>query len=127
MNIKLSQIIDFPLFYQQIKDQKMPIQTIYKLSQLKRELDFHINFYKENLSRIVFKYSARDESGAPIEPEDGIGFLIQKQNEKECLKEIQELQNLEITVPDVVFSFSEFEELKISLEAWEIISIFTKN
>ena len=126
MILKLSQAIALPSFCQTIQNTKLPIRTTYKLSQLKRELEFHINFYWENLQKIMQEYADTDENGNIKTTEDGAGILIRQEFIQECTQKVNDLSNLTIEIPDIYFSISDFDNLEISMQAFEAILPFIK-
>ena len=126
MVILLSEIINFPIFYESVKNIKLPIKISYKLSQLKRELEFHIDIYKKTLHQIILEYSEKDENGEILQDKDGNGFLIPQTQVEECSKKIQELLNLKIEIKDYKFNLSDFEGAELSAEALEAGLVFIK-
>lgn len=126
MTIFLSNIINFPIFYEQVRRAKLPIRTAYKLSRLNQELNFHINFYKENLQSIIVEYAEKDKEGNLLKTQDGQGIKIRANTNEECSRKIQELLNLKIEIPDCFFKIEDFEKVELTVEALEAGSIFIK-
>lgn len=126
MTIILSEIINFPLFYNQVKESRLPIRTAYKLSQLKKEIDFHLNFYRENLYSIISEYGVKDEQGQLQKTFSGDGFQIRPEFRDLCSKEIEELLNLRIELPEIYFKLEEFDGIELTVEALECGTIFIK-
>lgn len=127
MTITLVQAANLFNFFREIQNLKLPIRTAYKISQLKKELDFHINFYLENLNKITLEYAQIDENGAPCFSGDGQGVLIKTENIQECTKKIEELGNLTVELSDTAsFTLSDFNEIELTLQSFEALLPFIK-
>ena len=66
-------------------------------------------------------YGEFDENGQIIQIENGNGVKIKSGSEVECAGAIRELENLEVTLPDITFELDEFDNIELTPE--EIISI----
>lgn len=126
MIVSLSKIVNFPTFYGQVRSTKIPIKTAYKLSLLNRELNFHINFYKEKMYGILQEYGEVDSNGQWLETEDKSGIKIQAKRSEECAQKIQELLLFEVEISDIYFEIDEFADIEITPEALEAGMIFIK-
>jgi hypothetical protein len=121
MTIKLIEVTDFSTFYNSVKNQKLSIKTAYKLTILAKSLDTQLQFYREKLQEIIREYAAFDENGQPITIENGQGIKLREGADLDCAKAMAELQNMEVTIPDIKFSLDEFD--KVELTAAEMTSI----
>ena len=63
MQVQLKQLLNFTAFFEEIKNEKLPLRTAYKLSQLNREIQTHEEFYREKLNAIISQYGEYDEGG----------------------------------------------------------------
>ena len=124
MQIQLKQLLNFSQFFEEIKNEKLPLRTAYKLSQLNREIQTHEEFYREKLNSIISQYGEYDEGGNPIFTEDGRGVRLRPGTEQQCYSEIRELDNFEITLPNLTFSFNDFPNIELTLTQMEILFPF---
>ena len=122
--MKIMDLLSFSNFYNQIKNEKINFQLAYKIEKLKREVDFHLNFYEENLNSLILQYADKEEDGELKKTNDGQGIAIQKGKEKECEEKINELINLEIEKPNISFSLDEFNSIQLSIENLKAIMPF---
>lgn len=100
-----------------IKNIKMPIKTAYKLSKLQRAIEEEMTFSQEEYKKIVDEYAERDETGNyKFLDEAKSNIQIKANCFKEAEQKMNELQNLEIELPGISFSFSEFENIEITPE-----------
>ena len=114
MTIKLIEVTDFSTFYNSVKNQKLSIKTAYKLTLLAKSLDTQLQFYREKLQEIIREYAAFDENGQPITIENGQGIKLRDGVDMDCARAMAELQNMEVTIPDIKFSLDEFANVELT-------------
>lgn len=116
MQVKFTNITNFNIFYDAIKGAKLPIKTSYNLAKLARAIEEEVQFYREKFRELIFEYAELDENGSPIFLEGGEGVRLKTGSEEECGRKINELQNMEVELPDIKFSFDEFEGVELTLD-----------
>lgn len=116
MQVKFTNITNFNTFYDAIKGAKLPIKTSYNLAKLARAIEEEVQFYREKFRELIFEYAELDENGSPIFLEGGEGVRLKTGSEEECGRKINELQNMEVELPDIKFSFDEFEGVELTLD-----------
>ena len=119
MKIAIAKIIGFQQIYPQIRTKTTAIKTMYKISKLFEAVDKETKFYYEELRKIVSNYGEKDENGELIPTNDGLGVKIKKECIADCQKEINELNLLEVNLPDIAFTIEELEPLDLSFEDFE--------
>lgn len=124
MNITIQSILNFSTFYEIMRTQKLPIKIAYKLSQLNKAITSELEFYREKFQEIVWNYGEIDENGQLVPTEDGAGIKIKPGTESECYSAIQELQDLEITLPDIKFTLEDFSNIELTMTEIEPILPF---
>jgi hypothetical protein len=126
MQIKISNILEFPSFFEKVKVQKIPFKTSYKLVTLAREIEKHYNFYLEEFNKLVNEYGETDENGNLVPITNGNGVRILPGKLMECQIKLEELRSLEVDLPDVTFLPEEFESIELSpMEVNAIIPFIT--
>lgn len=126
MQIQLKDLLNFSSFFEEIKHEKLPLRTLYKLSLISKEVHVHEEFYKERLNSIAMNYGKYDASGRPMLTADGQGLCLQEGKEQQCYSEMAELENFEVTLPDITFSFEDFPDGILTLSQMEILLPFFK-
>lgn len=116
MQLKMQDILNFSDFYNSVKTQKITMKTAYRLAQLAKAIETELQFYREKLQAIIAEYGEKDENGQPIPTEDGGGIKLRPGSEQECVAAMQELQELEITLPDIKFNIEDFGSIELSVE-----------
>lgn len=124
MTLQMSNIINFNTFYNEVRNSKLPLKTAFKLSNLTRAIDEQLTFYREKLQEILREYGEFDENGNIITINNGNGIKVKEGTEVECMTKINELQALEVELPDIKFSLDDFGNIELTVEIFNIITPF---
>lgn len=100
------------------------ISTQYKLLKIKKILDEEIEIYNEQIMSLN-AFFERDNEGNFIQNQNG--FKIKEEFLEECQKKINELNNSQISLPDIYFSLDELEPLSLTLNELELLEPFIKD
>lgn len=114
-------------FYETIKNQKLSMKTAYKLAQLNKAAQEENNFFQEKLQTIIAEYGEINEAGQPIPTEDGRGIKLKPGTEPDCYTAMQELYELEVALPDILFDIEEFSNVELSADEIGAIIPFIKD
>jgi hypothetical protein len=114
MTLKMYQIVDFPIFFEKVKNQKMSFKTSYRLTLLANKVQEHIDYYQEQFRNIIMQYSKKDEIGNPLPTEDGQGVLLKEETMNEAYAKLGELRELDVELPDAKFSPEDFGDVELS-------------
>ena len=126
MQVKMQDILGYLTFYEAAKDQKIPLKTAYKLAQLSKAIEGEVGFYQEKLRAIIKEYGQLDEEGNPILTEEGTGVKLRAGVEEECYNAMNELQEIEVTLPDVKITADELENMQLTIIEMNYIIPFLK-
>ena len=124
MTLKMYQIIDFPAFFEKVKNQKMSFKTSYRLTLLATEIQKHIDYYQEQFRNLLLEYSKKDENGNPVPTEDGQGVLLVEETTNEAYAKLNELRELDVELPDTKFSPEDFGGVELSPAEMTIVMPF---
>ena len=102
------------------------IQKIENLILSLSKEKFNIEIYQEQIQINCEPFLEKDENGIPKVNESG-GYKIKKDKITECFSLMNKMNNLEVQLPDLFFSFDELEELDLTLEQLETLEPFIKN
>ena len=115
MKLKMQSVLGFATFYEAVGNGKLPIKTAYKLNKLTKAIDSEITFYREKLQAIINEFAELDEKGNPIPTEDGNGVKLRPESEADCYAAVCELQDIEVELPDITFTFDEFDNTQLTM------------
>lgn len=125
MYLKYEEIGGFLGVYQNIKKQKLPFKTSYKLTKIHSILTPEFDFFKEELNKLIEEFAKRDENGEMVAAEGGI--KIQEGREKEFEVKVEELTSLSVEVQFPLIAAEELEMLDFSVEEMEPLMIFIED
>nr|DAG74444.1 MAG TPA: Protein of unknown function (DUF1617) [Caudoviricetes sp.] len=114
MKITIYQLISTLEIEKDLSTQKLPIQVAYNLSKIFARAHDELKFYQEKFKEILKQYGEKNDKGELVFLEND-SISIQKDKIDECQKEILDLQNLEIEMPDYTISLKSLDSIKISL------------
>ena len=114
MTLKMYELIDFPTFFEKVKNQPLSFKTSYRLTLLATEIEKHINFYQENFRNLLTTYGQKDENGELVRTEDGQGIKLIEDKITECNTKIVELRELDVELPDIKFDIEEFGDVVLT-------------
>jgi hypothetical protein len=112
--MKMYEILELPKFYESIKDTKLPLKTTYKFTKLLKQAEEELTFYQTRFREIIEAYGVK-ENGQYKMTADGSSVVIVSGKEDECNKEIYELRNLDIEIPNIKFSIDELSALDVTI------------
>ena len=126
MKLKMNQIIEFQMFYNNIKNTKLPLKTAYKLNKLFIQINEELSFYQQKFTEIINEFGKRDENGELIYSSDRTSIEIMDGRRLECQQKIEELQNLEVNIQGIEFTTDELESLNLTISEVECLMPFIK-
>lgn len=125
MELKLKTLPQYKDLYEAF--QNAPLKISFNFLKIFGKIDGLIDFYNKKLNEILFKYAEQKEDGTLVLTDDGAGIKIRKDCLVECKKEIDELNELTVTVPDVKFKLKDFEQMNLSLNELNLLMPFIED
>ena len=90
MKLKMNQIIEIQMFYNNIKNTKLPLKTAYKLNKLFIQINEELSFYQQKFTEIINEFGKRDENGELMYSSDKTSIEIMDGRRLECQQKIEE-------------------------------------
>ena len=100
--------------FAQIGQTKISSKLAYKIMRFCKSIAADEEFYNNKRNEIINEYAVRDENGAIVQSDDGVVNIIQDKI-TEANAALMELNGVEVEAPNIKFSLSELEELKLSV------------
>lgn len=116
MLVKMNEILNFATFYGVVRNQTLSIKTAYKLNRLARAIDVEVKFYQEKFQEILNEYGEKDENGQFIYINNGKQIKLREGMAQTCYAAINDLQQLEVELPDTKFSIDEFANIELTVD-----------
>jgi len=104
---------------------KLSPKIAYKLLKFIKALEFDENFFNSKLREIVNEYAEKDEKGKLRADEKG-NIVVSEDKQEAFKKAIDELNDIEVTTPDIKFTLDELQGLTLSVVDMSIIEDFIK-
>ena len=126
MKIHLNQAVLSYTTIMNLKDEKIPLRTAYKINSLINTLEKEVEFYNQKLNMIIQENALFDENNQYIFTEDKSGIKIKEDRLEDCKQAMEELDQLEIEIEDTYFSIEELDNLTISISEMKNLMPFIK-
>lgn len=110
---------------ERIKTMSFSVQTQYKFLKIRKTIKEETDLYDEQRKFLIENYAEKDEEGHFVILEDG-GLKIKTNCLEECSTKIKEINEFQVTFPDIYFSLDELEPLGLTLGELELLEPFIK-
>ena len=124
MLIKRSKLEPLIQILIKLSSQQFSIQTQYKFLKLEQSLHTEWEIYQKQRAGLQ-QYFEKDEKGNPIILEDG-GVKIDMSKYDELKQAIEEIESIDIQIPDIYFSLDELSDLGLTLGELSVLETFIK-
>lgn len=129
MKITLKQIRDYTSVMNDFYQEKLPLSCTYKLAKINSIIEKDLEFYKDELRKIIAECAQRDDDGNLKMTEDQMQVLLDPDKTNECLDSIKTLEDMEIDIEceKYLLDINEFgTEKQISMEQLNALIPFFK-
>lgn len=123
MKITYSQALSFKRFAKTIEQHKFPLRTAFRISVIRRGVETNLNFYFEELAKLLDEYAIKDENGN-FEVDEHGNYKIVPDKISECNEKINALLNFEFEIEASKLEISDLESLELSVEELSAIYPF---
>lgn len=124
--MKIYNLLKFQEIYQILNDIQFPINTTYKISRIKKYAEEELQFYFQQLQKIIEEYGEKDENGKYILSDEQSSIKIQPTKISECTVKLHELEQLEIPDIDIKLSIDELNNINMTPSDFESLLPFIK-
>lgn len=124
--MKIYNLLKFQEIYQILNDIQFPINTTYKISRIKKYAEEELQFYFQQLQKIIEEYGEKDENGKYILSDEQSSIKIQPTKISECTAKLHELEQLEIPDIDIKLSIDELNNINMTPSDFESLLPFIK-
>ena len=124
--MKLTSIEKLYTLLKSFSETPMPIHLAYKITKLLPSVETDYSFYLEKTREIIIKYAKKDDQGNPIPDENG-NVSLETENISLAEKELLELSDIEIDLPNITFSLDELESLTMTPSDLQVLLHFIED
>lgn len=109
--------------FNQVAQTKISSKLAYKIMKLCKSVADEEEFYNNKRNEMINMYAQRDENGQIVVSDDGmISIMSDKIDEAQAA--LQELNSIEVKVPNIKFTLAELDELKLSVADMFVLDAF---
>ena len=116
-------LINTTKIFGQVAQTKISANLAYKIMKLCKSVATEEEFYNEKRNEIINQYAVKDENGQVVVSNDGMISIMQDKID-EANAALQDLNNVEVDVPNIKFTLAELEELKLSVADMFVLDAF---
>lgn len=110
--MKMIELVGFAKIYNKISNQNMSILTSYKLNKIMAFYQSDLEFYTNEMQRIIDTFSKKDENGSPIL--NGENVVMEESSMTQAKEAADNLDKLELQFCNVSFELKELETLELT-------------
>jgi protein tyrosine/serine phosphatase len=122
LKITFSAIKNLTNIFSTIDQNKLSFRTKYKISKLLKATKDEEEFYNSKFIEIITSFCELDEQGNPIIKDNN--YIIKKDCIEECGVKMNELNTLEVDLPDIKFTPEELERTSLTIDQIMLIVDF---
>jgi hypothetical protein len=109
--------------FNQVAQTKVSSKLAYKIMKLCKAAIAEEEFYNNKRNEIINEYAVRDDDGKISVSDDGMISII-KDKIQEAEMALNELNEIEVEVPNIRFTLDELDELKLSVADMFVLDAF---
>lgn len=95
----------------------------YKIIKFIKAIETETEFYYQAVGKIRDKYAERDENGNFVVDQDG-NLSVCPEKAKDYIREMNELNDIDVPAPDIRFTIEELECVKMALGGLYVLAPF---
>lgn len=108
--------------FNQIAQIKISSKLAYKIVKFYKSIEVEEEFYNNKRNEIIDLYAERDENGQFVVENNMIKIVADKA--AEANEAMQDLNNMEVEIPNIRFTLAELEEVKLSAADMYVLDAF---
>lgn len=109
--------------FNQVAQMKISSKLAYKIMKFCKGVATEEEFYNTKRAEIIRKYAIKDENGQIVVSDTGMASFVPDKID-EANAAMRELNNIEVDVPNIKFTLSELDELKLSVADMFVLDAF---
>lgn len=113
MKLKFSELQSFSDSYLELKDEKMPINIAFQLSQISKAVSECVQFYREKASYYFEQYAEKEGDNYKF-TSDGTGIILKPETANEGRQKFKELDSYEFPLEVKKIKLSSLNDLNLS-------------
>ena len=122
MKININEVVQIGNLCEKFSNRVVGARLAYKLAKLSKAISGDINFYQEKYIEYLEMFGEKDENGNFVSNKGNVKIISGL--EQECKEKFNELNSIEVEIPDIKFSLDELEQLNMTMKDMLIFELF---
>lgn len=122
MKININELVQIGNLCEKFSNRVVSARLAYKLAKLSKAISEDINFYQEKYIEYLELFGERDENGDFVSNKGNIKIISGL--EQECKEKFNELNSIEVEIPNIKFSLEELEQLNMTMKDMLVFDLF---
>ena len=122
MKININELVQIGNLCEKFSNRVVSARLAYKLAKLSKAISEDINFYQEKYIEYLEMFGERDENGDFVSNKGNIKIISGL--EQECKETFNELNSIEVEIPNIKFSLEELEQLNMTMKDMLVFDLF---
>lgn len=115
--MKINKLLKLNSTLQSLSSKELPLRASYSIAKFLSQVQPDISFFNTRLATFLSTYSQKDEEGNLKYSENNEGIVIDQARIDECAKEMQDINNFEVEIPELKIYYEDLEKIDISPDA----------
>ena len=115
--MKINKLLKLNSTLQSLSSKELPLRASYSIAKFLSQTQSDIAFFNTRLASFISTYSEKAEEGNFKYSEDNNGIVIDPALMDECAKEMQDINDFEVEIPELKIYYEDLEKIDISPEA----------
>lgn len=124
MKININELVQIGNLCEKFSNRVVSARLAYKLAKLSKAISEDINFYQEKYIEYLEMFGEKDEKGDFVSVSGNIKIISGL--EQECKEKFNELNSIEVEIPNIKFSLEELEQLNMTMKDMLVFELFVE-
>ena len=122
MKININELVQIGNLCEKFSNRVVSARLAYKLAKLSKAISEDISFYQEKYIEYLEIFGEKDENGNFVSNKGNVKIISGL--EQECKEKFNELNSIEVEIPNIKFSLDELEQLNMTMKDMLIFELF---
>ena len=122
MKLNINQVLQIEELCEKFSNRVINARVAYKFAKLSKSIINDIDFYREQYALYVNEFGQKDDRGNLVM--SGNNIKIVPGLEEKCKQKFNELNSLEVDLPEIKFSLNELESIDMTMKDILILDPF---
>ena len=122
MKLNINQVLQIEELCEKFSNRVINARVAYKFAKLSKSIINDIDFYREQYNLYINEFGQKDDNGNFVM--SGNNIKIIHGLEEKCKQKFNELNSLEVELPEIKFSLDELESIDMTMKDMLVLDPF---